>query len=95
MRSGLARIINLNNYVHRIPKITPHACRHTHCFNMVRSEINLKTLQYFMGHLDITVTMNVYTVIGFDVAEVALKWMERLEATRKVLDRTKEKQPVS
>ena len=31
--------------------------------------MNPKTLQYLMGHSDISVTMNVYTHIGFDDAE--------------------------
>jgi integrase len=35
--------------------------------------MNPKTLQYLMGHSDISVTMNVYTHIGFDDAEEELK----------------------
>ena len=31
--------------------------------------MNPKTLQYLMGHSDISVTMNVYTHIGFDKVE--------------------------
>ena len=38
--------------------------------------MNPKTLQYLMGHSDISVTMNVYTHIGFDDAEEELKRME-------------------
>ena len=37
--------------------------------------MNPKTLQYLMGHSDISVTMNVYTHIGFDDAEEELKRM--------------------
>ncbi len=37
--------------------------------NMAKSGMNPKTLQYLMGHSDISVTMNVYTHIGFDDAE--------------------------
>ena len=51
----------------QIPNITPHVCRHTYCSNMAKSGMNPKTLQYLMGHSDISVTMNVYTHIGFDV----------------------------
>ena len=43
---------------------------------MAKSGMNPKTLQYLMGHLDISVTMNVYMHIGFDDAEVELKRME-------------------
>ena len=54
----------------------PHVCRHTYCSNMAKSGMNPKTLQYLMGHSDISVTMNVYTHIGFDDAEEELKRME-------------------
>lgn len=36
---------------------------------MAKSGMNPKTLQYIMGHSDISVIMNVYTHIGFDDAE--------------------------
>ena len=51
------------------PKITPHVCRHTFCSNMARSGMNLKTLQYIMGHSDISVTLNTYTHLTFDDAK--------------------------
>ena len=60
----------------KMPNITPHVCRHTYCSNMAKSGMNPKTLQYLMGHSDISVTMNVYTHIGFDDAEEELKRME-------------------
>lgn len=46
-----------------MPNITPHVCRHTYCSNMAKSGMNPKTLQYLMGHSDISVTMNVYACI--------------------------------
>lgn len=57
------------NDIYRVqmPNIT-HVCRHTYCSNMAKSGMNPKTLQYLMGHSDISVTMNVYTHIGFDDA---------------------------
>ena len=44
-----------------IPEVTPHVCRHTFCSKMARSGINPKTLQYIMGHADISLTLNTYT----------------------------------
>ena len=60
------------NDIYRVqmPNITPHVCQHTYCSNMAKSGMNPKTLQYLMGHSDISVTMNVYTHIGFDDALV-------------------------
>ncbi len=63
-------------YQVQLPNITPHVCRHTYCSNMAKLGMNPKTLQYLMGHSDISVTMNVYTHIGFDDAEEELKRME-------------------
>ena len=33
---------------------------------MAKSGMNPKTLQYIMGHADISVTLNVYTHVQFD-----------------------------
>ena len=60
-------------------KVTPHVCRHTFCFNMAKSGMNPKTLQYLMGHSDIGVTMNTYTHIGYDDAKEELERMTKVE----------------
>ena len=52
-----------------IPKITPHVCRHTYCSNMAKAGMNPKTLQYLMGHSDISVTLNTYTHWDFEDAK--------------------------
>lgn len=52
-----------------MPSITPHVCRHTYCSNMARARMNPKTLQYLMGHSDISVTMNTYTHLGLEDAK--------------------------
>ena len=59
------------NKIYRIqmPKVTPHVCRHTFCSNMAKSGMNPKTLQYIMGHSDISVTLNTYTHLNYDDAE--------------------------
>lgn len=53
--------------------------------------MNPKTLQYFMGHSDISVTMNVYTHINFDDAE---KELRRMEEFRKAQAEVEKKKPV-
>jgi len=59
------------NSIYRVPmpKITPHVCRHTFCSNMAKSGMNPKTLQYIMGHSDISVTLNTYTHVKIEDAE--------------------------
>ena len=75
----------------QMPNITPHVCRHTYCSNMAKSGMNPKTLQYLMGHSDISVTMNVYTHIGFDDAEEELKRMEEFRKAQAEVEQKKEK----
>lgn len=55
-------------YKIQMPQIRPHVCRHTFCSNMAKSGMNPKTLQYIMGHSDISVTLNTYTHVGFEDA---------------------------
>ena len=78
-------------YRMQLPNITPHVCRHTYCSNMAKSGMNPKTLQYLMGHSDISVTMNVYTHIGFDDAEEELKRMEEFRRAQAEVEQKKEK----
>lgn len=63
----------------QIPNITPHVCRHTYCSNMAKSGMNPKTLQYLMGHSDISVTLNTYTHLGL---EDAAEELERFSEAR-------------
>ena len=74
-------MVNRYNDIYReqMPGITPHVCRHTYCTNMAREGMNPKTLQYLMGHSDITVTMNVYTHVGLEDAEDELRKMEEFQ----------------
>lgn len=70
-------ILQKYNKIYKIqmPKITPHVCRHTYCSNMSRAGMNPKTLQYLMGHADISVTLNTYTHVRFEDAKQELERM--------------------
>ncbi len=71
----LEHIIEKYNKIYRIQmsKVTLHVCRHTFCSNMAKSGMNPKTLQYIMGHADISVTLNIYTHVNFDDAKDELQ----------------------
>ena len=86
-------MVNKYNDIYRVqmPSITPHVCRHTYCSNMAKSGMNPKTLQYLMGHSDISVTLNVYTHVGLEDATDELKKMETVENARKEMEGEKEK----
>ena len=66
-------------YKVQMPKITPHVCRHTFCSNMAKSGMNPKTLQYIMGHSDISVTLNTYSHVSFEDAKSELTRVSRLK----------------
>lgn len=57
----------------KLPDITPHVLRHTYCTRLVRMGVNPKTVQYLMGHSDVTITLNIYTHEDCDNAREELK----------------------
>lgn len=79
----------------QMPNITPHVCRHTYCSNMAKARMNPKTLQYLMGHSDISVTMNVYTHLGFDDAKDEMIRLGELEAAKKEVEKVTGEKPVT
>lgn len=87
-----------DTYKYQLPKITPHICRHTYCTNMALSGVSAKTLQYLMGHSDISITLNVYTHIKFDDAQKEVELVQEqqqkeMENVRKELEQVGEIQP--
>ena len=55
-----------------LPRIAPHVFRHTFCTNMANAGMDLKSLQYLMGHSDASVTMNVYAHNSYEKAEESM-----------------------
>ena len=62
---------------------------------MRKAGMNPKTLQYLMGHSDISVTMNVYTHVNFDDAEEELRRMESFRLAQKEIDDKNDKRQIS
>lgn len=46
-----------------LPKISAHILRHTGCTRMAESGMDMKVVQYLMGHAHMDVTMDVYNHI--------------------------------
>ena len=61
---------------------------------MANAGMDLKSLQYLMGHSDIGVTMNTYTHPGLDDAKNERIRMEELEQARKEVDKAEGKKPM-
>ena len=54
-----------------LPSVTPHVLRHTFCTNMQQAGIDVKSLQYLMGHSNVSVTLDVYTHTDFNAVQEA------------------------
>lgn len=46
-----------------MPTMSAHTMRHTSCTRMIESGMDLKVVQYIMGHSDISITLDVYNHI--------------------------------
>ena len=44
-----------------IDMLSPHVFRHTFCTNLISSNIDIKSVQYLMGHSQISTTLDIYT----------------------------------
>lgn len=67
-----------------LPHITPHVLRHTFCSRYANAGMNIKNLQYLMGHSDAGVTLNVYAHANY---ENAVKQMRELGNQKGTADR--------
>lgn len=56
-----------------LPTVTPHVLRHTFCTDMANAGMDIKDLQYLMGHSDAEVTLNVYTHASYAHAESSIQ----------------------
>ena len=56
-----------------LPCVTPHVLRHTFCTNVQQAGLDVKSLQYLMGHSNASVTLDVYTHSSFDSVERAFE----------------------
>lgn len=76
MVKGLIKKCN-KTHEDKLPNVTPHTFRHTFCTNMANRGMNPNTLQYIMGHSNITMTLGYYAHGSFVSAKAE---MERLSA---------------
>lgn len=64
----------------QLPPISPHILRHTACTRYAESGMDIKTVQYLMGHSDVKTTIKVYNHTDLERAKRELqkytKWQE-------------------
>lgn len=65
---ALDKIIKQYNETHsnQLPHISAHTLRHTACTRMAERGMDVKVLQYIMGHANISVTMEIYNHVDLD-----------------------------
>ena len=56
-----------------MPKVAPHGCRNTFCINIEKGGMNPKALQYIMGRANVSITLDTYTHVGFQDAEIEMR----------------------
>lgn len=74
LEHAMKRLVDRYNKTHedKLPSITPHVLRHTFCTEMAVAGLDVKSLQYLMGHSDAYTTMNIYTHSSYETAQNAL-----------------------
>lgn len=75
LNKSISDAVNLYNQFHhdKIPAITPHSMRHTFCTRMIERGIDIKSLQYIMGHKNVKTTLDIYTHMSSDVAMKSMR----------------------
>lgn len=56
--------------VYRFPgldfDVTPHQLRHTYITNLIHASVDPKTVQYFVGHENSKITMDIYAKVKYN-----------------------------
>lgn len=68
-----------------LPKITNHIFRHTGCTRMAENEVEVGTLQYFMGHGDMKMIRKVYDHVSIDRVRKQLQKMNKPQTEANML----------
>ena len=69
---GLVKKYN-KTHADELPEISPHSLRHTFCTKMANKGMTPNTLQYIMGHSDISMTLNYYAHGSFGSAKAEME----------------------
>lgn len=62
--SNIIKAVNAQGQEETFPDISAHTMRHTFCTRMAENGMDIKVLQYLMGHANINITMQVYNHIA-------------------------------
>ena len=60
----------------QLPNVTPHILRHTFCTNCINAGMNVKSVQYLMGHATSAMTLDVYADSNLDKVKQDMQLLE-------------------
>lgn len=63
---------NASSETEKLPHITPHMLRHTFCSDCIAKGMDIKTVQYLMGHAKVNMLLDTYAHADYDVVERAV-----------------------
>lgn len=74
LEHAMKRMLDRYNEKHdtKLPPISPHVLRHTFCTDLINGGADIKSVQYIMGHADVSVTLNIYTHSDYETAKGAM-----------------------
>ena len=83
----LEDIINKYNSIYRVqlPTITPHVCRHTHASILSEKGVNVKHIQYLLGHSDIRMSMGTYIHTNIENVIQSVKKLDKQPVDKKLV----------
>ena len=76
-RTTFANLTKKYNKCHEesLPMVTPHILRHSFCTRLANRNMNPKSLQYIMGHSNISITLNLYAHASMENVKAELRSM--------------------
>lgn len=77
VRQAIQRYNKVNPQEQLPTAITPHTLRHMFCTRMVESGMNIKAVQYVMGHSKVNITLDVYSHV--DAEKVVAEFRKMIQ----------------
>ena len=77
VRQAIQRYNKVNPQEQLPTAITPHTLRHMFCTRMVESGMNIKSVQYVMGHSKVNMTLDVYSHV--DAEKVVAEFRKMIQ----------------
>ena len=68
---------------HGLKKVSPHGLRHTYCSLLLSQNVPIQTVSKYLGHSDLTITLEVYSLFIPDTQEKVIFALNNLTSNSK------------